>query len=368
MLPGIVRVIAEITHTQPEISFVALAALSFWGFLFTLYVLLGQRVRLQAVTISSIVILPALFSLFETYFLPDMFHAFLLAVLIYLLVYQRLSGILATLFMLILTRESSLLVGSWLIFLNSVQKYYRRVLALILVIAVAWACTSSFSSFGQPNIHGLPTLVYTAIKIPFNASKNVFGVILWTNTFSDSEITNASYQDEPLWKLELPESLQIGSITSLGIYGFDFRFPLITVLLWLTTFGVMPTILLFAWRRRRTSLRQSMDIVLGFALTYGLSNFLLAPFLGASVQRLMIYGWPAFWVAAPVILFGQFSPKWQDSLRILGVNLAVAWLPVVFITATFVNLGLLILIAASLHRFTWKLMSKLPFASAVSSL
>jgi len=73
-------------------------------------------------------------------------------------------------------------------------------------------------------------------------------------------------------------------------------------------------------------------VVIG--LLYGLASFLIGPMLGASVNRLIGYGWPAFWLAVPFLAsnYRWFPEQGSDrsvpvSLRLLIWQVSTCSLP-----------------------------------------
>jgi hypothetical protein len=54
-------------------------------------------------------------------------------------------------------------------------------------------------------------------------------------------------------------------------------------------------------------------------------GFIAAPLLGASVLRLIGYGWPALIVGATVLLSAHVIP--QRLLQLLALSFALAWVP-----------------------------------------
>ena len=85
----------------------------------------------------------------------------------------------------------------------------------------------------------------------------------------------------------------------------------------LTTFGVLPWLLLAARRQRGPVARDlppRPDLLLRFCLVYGGISFAIAPMLGTWYSRLFGYGWPLALVAVPRLLW----PAAEASTRVAG--------------------------------------------------
>jgi hypothetical protein len=162
------------------------------------------------------------------------------------------------------------------------------------------------------NRHNISQFAYLIGKLPFNLLKNVFGVQLWSNTIL------SSYR--PSHVFHLPNWHIFGDISVIGLGKWEPFLPIGTVLLWLGTFGILPAVLLTATRGGFKSYPR-LSIFLNFCILYGASAFLAGPALGASVYRLVAYGWPAFTCGLP-----QLRPNLFENRRILlVVHLAASW-------------------------------------------
>jgi len=137
------------------------------------------------------------------------------------------------------------------------------------------------------------------------------------------------YPDPPVWKMSLPTWLQGGSVQEVGVYRFDLPLPLRTVSALLSTFGLL-TVMAWYWLRKEgwSRLKQVPD-AFRMAMIIGLAFFVLAPFSGRSVERLVGYAWPAFWLAVP--LLGSLGVVQSEVLKrrwFWGGHVFVSWLPV----------------------------------------
>ena len=264
---------------------------------------------------------PFALQLFRNGYLPDLPYAALLAVFFALLAGRKQAAAMAVLFLLVLARESTILLSAILVFVAYRRGERKLLLGAIGVTAVGLGVVACASRFAAGNTHAASTPLYLLLKIPFNVSKNVFGVVLWSNTLDGLK------HFAPTATFELPPALRVGAIRSIGYAGFHAQFPLLTLAVLLTEFGVAPAILWAAWRRSR-AVRPSQTeepLWLSVAIGYGVASFLLGPALGAEVWRLVGYGWPAMLLAAPmfivrmnrataVIVFLQLATCWAGAL------------------------------------------------------
>jgi hypothetical protein len=274
--------------------------------------------RRNAWLIIALIPLPFWFNTFRDYRLPDLPYAAL--VMVYLLALRKrwwrwASGMLIPMF---LTRESTFLIAAigvpvlwWLA--------GRRAGLIQFGGALAGMTASKFSArHALPNQHHINDTLYLIGKIPWNAAKNLFGIILWTNTLPVLP---------PVHSWNVPHWLPLGSIHQVGYSGFDATQPLITSILLLGAFGLGGCIAFCLVLK--TSLRQLLpreEPYLCIAAIYGAVIFLMSPMLGASLSRLFTYGWPLFLVYLPAIMprLWRNWPVWTVSV-LVGLHLFVAW-------------------------------------------
>jgi len=141
------------------------------------------------------------------------------------------------------------------------------------------------------NTHALGAGVYLLLKFPFNLARNALGLEFWTNTLPYCE---------PVWVRDLPAYLHMGSVERIGFCGFNGVRPLTLLASWIGLFGIVPG---WLWgRRRQVAVRWAgTPAALQAALVYGVGMSLLAPAAGTALPRLIGYGWPAFWLAGPLL-------------------------------------------------------------------
>lgn len=329
--PIMVQVLVKVSGLNTDQSFLTWGILS----LVVLCLAVSQIIRLANIPnpyILSVVALasPLLLSMFRDYYLPDLFYASLLG-LFFLFTFEHAESqkmyrwaSLLVLFLLFLTRESTILLVLSLV-LISIYKASERKFALsaIAIALIGILVHSLVGRLGQANIHAINELLYLGLKIPFNFLKNIFGVQLWTNTFAAQTIDTC----KPLVQMNLPVWLSLGSVRNLGVCPFEPAYPLKTIKFLLTTFGVAPTIVLFFLGKDFKRILRNSPFWLTVALTYGLISFFIGTSVGASVERLIGYGWPCFWIAAPVLLFEYFHIGQKSTNKLLVFYLIACWTP-----------------------------------------
>ncbi len=251
-------------------------------------------------------------------YIQDMFAAALTALLfIALRGNARMRVVLAfiLLFLLQLTRESTAVLAIALTALALWRRDWRLALSSLFAMALGMVVVSWATRDALPNTNELGGFAYLACKTLANGLRNLTGVIPWNDGYAVHLPWH--YPNPPLWKCTLPAFLQMGNVHEVGVYAIEFKTVLRTLALWLLYFP--GALLFFALRRRahlecvttdrNTSLRARVSSALAclraaplyvqHALVVGLLFWILAPFSGTSLDRLVGYSWPLFWVAIP---------------------------------------------------------------------
>ncbi len=159
---------------------------------------------------------------------------------------------------------------------------------------------------GGPNVHNLNPFFYMVLKIPANFLSNVVGLRLWTDTLSSNPITADCFSNNPFISVMLPKWLQLGGIHKIGILPFNIEPPIYTIESLLTIFGVAPSLLFLDLRNHYKEIITSNNGLL-IILIYGIFSFIIGTSSGADVFRLISYGWPAFIIAAPILICNHYS-------------------------------------------------------------
>ena len=242
-------------------------------------------------------------------FLQDMFAAALTAIL---LLFLRRPGFrpalasLVVLFLLQVTRESTMLLSLALIALAFCHHRWRLAVGALMAMALGMVVVAYASKNALPNTNELGGGVYMVAKAIANGLRNFTGVIPWNDGYAAHIPWH--YPDPPLWKCTLPAFLQMGNVHEVGVYKFMPGMVLRTFAFWLLYFP--GTIVLMLIRRKglfrafAAEFRAS-PLYIQYAFVVGALFWILAPFSGTSIERLVGYAWPLFWVALPAMLCGE---------------------------------------------------------------
>ncbi|HEV2275954.1 MAG TPA: hypothetical protein VGR96_17410 [Acidobacteriaceae bacterium] len=266
--------------------------------------------RVPAGIFAAVFLMPFWVKIFHNYYLPDLLHAAILAVLLLALVNGRVTLAMLLLFPAYLARESTLLAALCLAWAAWRRAPLRAVFAGIAATAAGMMTSHHFVQSGAMNSEGLSGGPYLLGKLVWGFSRNILGWPLWVNTMSLCD---------PIWRVTLPQALHLGAIRTVGVCPLSLWGPARVLLAWFGAFGVGPAvaacflrpIVFRAGLGRRFRAGREPDpggdpalsagpaIAFRFSLLYGMISLLLAPLLGASVDRLVEYGWPFYLLALP---------------------------------------------------------------------
>jgi hypothetical protein len=316
--PAIARSFSDVTGKSTDVGFLVVGLASGWLLLYGVLSLVLER-RQDTWLALVLVFMPFWVRNFSNYFLPDPLHAAL--VMGYLVLLRRrwwgsASILLAFMF---LARESTLLIAViaapvlwWLV--------NRRAALMQLGGSMAGMAASKFAArHALANQHNINDTLYMIGKIPWNLSRNVFGVTLWTNTMP-------LFQPIRVWNV--PRWMHTGGIHQMGYSAFDSIYPLVTSVRVLTSFGLgVCAVICLVWRTPLRRLLPREEPYLCIAAIYGAITFLLAPMLGASLPRLCDYGWPLFLVYLPAVIPRVWRnwPIWTVAI-LVSFHLIAAWI------------------------------------------
>jgi hypothetical protein len=178
------------------------------------------------------------------------------------------------------------------------------------------------------NQHNINDTLYMIGKIPWNASRNIFGVTLWTNTLP--VLTPVRIWNVPDW-------LPLGGIHQVGYSEFSWQYPMLTSISFLTSFGLGSLVAIcLVWRMPLRRLLPRDEPYLCIAAIYGALAFLLSPMLGAALPRLFDYGWPLFLVYLSAMI-PRVWRNWPVSTVsvLVGLHLITAWMETIRLTFLF---------------------------------
>jgi hypothetical protein len=287
--PAMAAAVRRAASIGTESSFLVIGVLSLLT-LVTAVSWLARTAIPQVHFLTALLLTPFLIGLSRQYCLPDMLHAAILGLVFLCLARDKLWPTLALLFFLYVTRESTILLSVTITAVGLYKRRWRLLLGTIIVTALGMGVVHHFSSLGQPNVHGTSDLAYMLLKIPYNFPKNVLGIVLWTNTLAAFD--PIAFSDAPIMTMAVPDWLRCGAIRSVGVYAFDPLIPLSTLRILLTSFGVLPILVLADLAKYRKGVSSDVPVYVFVAIVYGLASFFLGTSLGASVGRLVGYGWP----------------------------------------------------------------------------
>lgn len=328
-------------------SFFVVTIISLISF-FIINAVLFKKISQPSLFLVPIFLLPYFAGLFQASFLPDSFYIFLIAFFFLFLMERMEAAGLLILFLLFLTRESTILLGIALLVVSFLRSQKILTVAVLVVIALSIFTTYQIAALGLPNIHNLSNFSYLVLKMPYNFFNNVFGAKLWINTLPN--LCN------PLFVFNVPRYLQIGPIDSVGFCRFDASAPLYTAMVLLTTFGVMPLALCYVLFSRFKLVMNKSPLWLLIALTYGLASYFMSVLVTGAVQRSVGYGWPAFLLAVPFLLTAFFQIDKKFLLKLSFVQMFVVWLPIVVGKGTVFGVSVLwfvflLILAAYVYTF-----------------
>lgn len=292
--PAVVRLLAWILHWPVERAFILQGAISLLVTLGVVYFLITRSGAPRWILVA-IAIVPFWPQLFVGLALPDLWYAALLAVFLLLVAQRRYLPAACMMFPLMVSRESTLLTV--FCFLVTGWKPLRWP-GRLLTLAAGYAgslLVKLLTAQNPGNLEHLPPSLYMLAKVPWNFMLNVLGVVPWSNV-------NMLECGVPAWQ----HSLHLGPVSAVGVCGVSSLMPLECLLALLNTFGLLPLLVVFLWRRRKKSSERT--VLLQFCLLYGTISFLLAPVIGVWFSRLFGYSWPLFALALP-LLFNDLSAK-----------------------------------------------------------
>jgi len=322
--PAMARLFANVTGKPTADGFLIVGLLSEWVLLYgVLRPVLDRRQDMWLAVV--LILMPFWLRNLTNYFLPDLMHAALCMVYLGLLRTRRWGLAAAMLPVMFLARESTLLIAMiavpslwWLV--------GRRASLLQLGGMLAGMTASKFAArHALANRHNINDTLYMIGKIPWNGSRNVFGVTLWTNTLP--VLTPIRIWNVPHW-------LPLGGIHQVGYSGFSWFYPMITSICLLTSFGLGSLVLIcLLWRTPLRRLLPPQEPYLCIAAIYGVVTFLMSPLLGAALPRLFDYGWPLFLVYLPAMIPRVWRnwPVWAVSI-LVGLHVITVWAETIRIT------------------------------------
>ena len=276
--------------------------------------------RAPLVLSAAIFLMPFWVDLVHDYYLPDLLHAALLAAILLFLLSGHTSLAFLLLFPAYLARESTLLVAICLVFACWRRIPLRPALVGALAILSAALISRHYNQMAAVNVHGMSGGAYILGKLVWSFFKNVLGLPLWSNTLPECS---------PVWVKAIPPGSHFGAIRSVGLCQPSLWGPTRLLLAWFGIFGIGPAFAVALWRKLVSpagELTLGRVMVLRFCLVYGLVSILMTPLLGASVDRLVEYGWPFYFVLLPWLLSTSYDLRGLRSSGLVLLHLLTCWL------------------------------------------
>ena len=222
------------------------------------------------------------------------------------LVGGRTGLALACLALMMLTRESSVVVAVALGFCAICGRRGRLAAGTVLVTAGAMAFSAWLSRESPGSISGMGSFSYMVTKTLAAGSYNLLGIHFWTDLHAVK--LPWFYPDAPIWSMDLPAWIHFGNVRRIGIYSFDPMHVMNTFVLWALPL-VPPALVLFLSRRmgslRRLLSPRSLPLAMQVAVLSGLLFWLSQPFAGYSPWRYLGYVWPFAWIVVPWLIRPQ---------------------------------------------------------------
>src|ERR1700691_4183859 len=294
-LPWMASQLSRWAHLSTPTSFLVLGI----GSVGILVASMAFLLRGQLWILPLLLLSPVAGTLVYSYFLPDLMFSALVALFFVLLSVEWWWVAALLLFPMMLVRESTLVLTAIAVLVVPRSRWS----AIAITATLAGFFVSHIAVPPLANVHGMGGLLYLVLKIPFNAMKNLAGIVVVPNTLRGQE----GYTCPAAFSL----SIHLGKIREVGVCRPDLSLPLTTLAIMLTTFGTGPLMLV-------TGIEAPAQTWMRIAVLYGLAAFLLAPITGAAIDRLASYGCPLCWLNLP---------RQRKSLSYWAVYPLVAWLP-----------------------------------------
>lgn len=325
--PQLVRAIARLTHFSLDQVFSGVAVVTLACFLAVAIRLLYRETPANVplwslFTPIPLLLIPWLGTFYQYWLQPELMHACLTACFFLLLPAYPLAAM-AVLISLILTRESSVLLAASLIAVCVLQKRLSLAVQAVVASSIGIGISILLVSASKGNVHNLPRLLYLIGKVPYFLAYNCLGLL-----FLIDKQQNFPYF-KPHFLLRVPEWLSFGGVQYVAYCGFDPSVPIMTVLSYAVTFGILPIIIWIAWYRCRPSLRL-LPLASSVAIVYAALTYATAPLLGNSISRYLNYAWPIFLVAGPALTSTVLSLSRPSLAGLFVIHMALSWSTILF--------------------------------------
>ncbi len=340
--PAAAKWLGQVTGAGVDKGFMILGILSLAAILASMMYLLRSQ-AVHAGIFAAVFLMPFWLKLFNSFYLPDLLHAAILGALLVCLLSGRMTLAMLLLFPAYLTRESTLLVAICLAWAAWRRISVRAILTGCLATLAGMLVSRHFVQLGAANVRGVDGAQYILGKLVWSFFRNIFGLPLWTNAFTLPPCN-------PVWTTVLPPWLHFGAVHVIGVCHPSLWGPARVLLAWFGVFGIGPA---FAaayigailsrpamrgdfWLKPASASGESSSrsagavIAFRFCVLYGAITFILAPLLGASVDRLAEYAWPFYFVALAWVVSASIAAHVHFprglGLGLLFAHLAACWI------------------------------------------
>ena len=307
--PAAAKWLGQVTGSGLDKGFMILGIVSLVAILASMMYLLRSQ-AVHASIFAAIFLMPFWLKLFNSFYLPDLLHAAILAALLVCLVCGRVTLAMLLLFPAYLTRESTLLIAICLAWAAWRRISVRAILAGCSATLAGMLVSRHFVQLGAANVRGVSGAKYMLGKLVWNFFRNILGLPLWTSAFTLPPC-------DPVWTIVPPHWLNFGAVHTIGVCHPSLWGPARVLLAWFGVFGIGPAFAAAyigailsrralrgdSWLKRASISGESSSrsagavIAFRFCVLYGSITFILAPLLGASVDRLAEYSWPFYLIA-----------------------------------------------------------------------
>jgi hypothetical protein len=316
--PYLAKLIMTVSGTTIHNSFSIASSFALLLFLF-LTVYLIKRITSYAFIAIPLLFNPFLLRSFQEAYMPDMLFLALVSLYIVLMYHSFLKSAFLVLLLLFITRDDALLLAVCTILVGIYLSQWKLVLSSALVMILGLAINSFTARFGLPSPANMNPLLFYLIRMPANLFYNSTGIPIWSNIYADL--------CHPIIKLDLPTWLPSGNLHAIGLCPFNITTPFRNIAFYLTTLGVLPSLLIYTLLKNRERILKSSPPYILIALFYGIISFVTAISLSMDIMRHVGEGWPAFWLALIFLLPLTYKIDKISMLKISIFNLVVSWIP-----------------------------------------
>lgn len=314
-------------------SFFAVGTACYFLFLFIVFQQLFQRIRFPILLSILLTAVPATFGIYKYLYLPHAFSLALTAIFFILLLAGRFFTAMPVLFAVLLTRDEGIILAAAFaaaIFFSgkSMKSPVSRCFLLLADAASVIAASAILRHMnpGADNIHEMSRPVFLVGKVSYYFLRNVFGIVLWADTWKDLDF----YAQAPLWSRPVPQWLAaVSSVREIGLYAFQPKEAFLVWIKMLTLFGTAPAVIAAFLRKGIFRFAEFSPASL-VILFYSIALFMLAPFVGTATEAYIYMSWGLIFLIMPQALLRAAECRPLLVYEVLAVYVLTAWIPYLF--------------------------------------